>query len=461
MVAEESKKTESEKERTERLYKTAVAYSRFYGGKVQVVPKVPITSLMDFAIWYTPGIAGVSKETAKDKDKSFELTGRWNTIAIMSDGTRVLGLGNIGPEGAMPVMEGKSLLFKYLGGVDAVPIVLNTKDRDEFLRVAKILEPSFGGINLEDIESPKCFYLLENIRKELSITVWHDDQQGTAGATLAGLINALKLTGRKPSDCKVVLFGAGASNIATTRVLELYGIPLKHMILVDTKGTLHPDRTDMDSMMINHPWKYNLALKSNEERIEGTVEKALKGADVLIAASTPGPGVIKKEWIKVMNKNPIVFSLANPVPEIYPEEAKEGGAKIVATGRSDFPNQVNNSLVFPGVFRGALDARAKTVTDDMVVTAADALAKYAEEKGINENYIIPTMEDWEVYPRVAAATAMKAVSMNVARVKRSYDDYYKTAEGIIKNTRITIERMMKEGDIKPFPSLSSEEKYAW
>ncbi len=437
--------------RTEELYQRALKYSKYYEGKIQVTPRVPITGLQDFSFWYTPGVAAVSRQLAKNKDDSFEYTSRWNTIAIMSDGTRVLGLGDIGPEGAMPVMEGKALIFKYLGGVDAIPLVLNTKNREEFLKVAKFLEPSFGGINLEDIASPKCFYLLENIREQLNITVWHDDQQGTAGATLAGLINAFKLTGKSPKESRVIIFGSGASNIATIRVLEVYGVPAKNMIVIDSKGILHADREDMDSLMLKNPWKYEVALKTNSEMITGPIEEAFKGADVLVAASKPGPGTIKKEWIAQMNNDAIVFSLANPVPEIYPEDAKRAGAKIVATGRSDFPNQVNNSLVFPGVFRGALDARARTVTDEMVVTAAETLAAHAEEKGIHEEYIIPTMEEWVVYPKVAAATASKAVSMGVARIKRSHDEFFEIANTIIKSTRTMIERLMKHGDIKPFP----------
>ncbi len=437
--------------RTKELYQRALQYSRYYEGKIQVVPKVPITGLQDFSFWYTPGVAAVSRHISEKVDESFEYTSRWNTIAIMSDGTRVLGLGDIGPEGAMPVMEGKALIFKYLGGVDAIPLVLNTKDQEEFLRVAKILEPSFGGINLEDISSPKCFYLLEKVREALDITVWHDDQQGTAGATLAGLINAFKLTGRKPSESKVIIFGAGASNIATIRILKLYGVPEKNMIVIDSKGILHAEREDVDSLMIKNPWKYEVALRTNGERISGPIEEAFKSADVLIAASKPGPGTIKREWIARMNDEAIVFTLANPIPEIYPEEAKKAGAKIIATGRSDFPNQVNNSLVFPGVFRGALDARARTVTDAMVVTAAETLAAHAEENGIHEEYIIPTMEEWSVYPKVAAATATKAVSMGVARIKRSHEEFFEIANTIIRNAREMIERLMKHGDIKPFP----------
>ncbi|MCQ4336418.1 MAG: NADP-dependent malic enzyme, partial [Sulfolobales archaeon] len=347
----------------------ALEISQKYHGKIQVLPKVPIKGIDDFAALYTPGVAAVSKAIASNKDLSFELTYRWNVIAVVTDGTRVLGLGDIGPEAAMPVMEGKALLFKYLGGVDAVPLPIRTKDPDKIVETVKYLEPAFGGINLEDIESPKCFYVLEKLREIMEIPVWHDDQQGTAGATLAGLITALELTGRNPRDTRVLLFGAGAANIATARILNKFGIPYDNMVVTDSRGPLYRGRTDEEEMKVENPWKYELLKKTNKDNVSST-EKAFDGMDVVIAASKPGPGVIKPEWIKRMNKDPIVFALANPVPEIWPDEAKKAGAKIVATGRSDLPNQVNNSLIFPAVFRGALDVRAKTITDEMVIAAA-------------------------------------------------------------------------------------------
>jgi len=442
-----------QKERTEELYKLAVEYSKFYGGKIMMVPKVPVRTLDDFSIWYTPGVAAVSKAIAKDPSLSFELTSRWNTIAIVTDGTRVLGLGNVGPEAAMPVMEGKALIFKYLGGVNAVPITIGVRDQQEFFNIVKALEPAFGGFNLEDIESPKCFFLLDNLRKTLKVPVWHDDQQGTAGATLAGLFNALKLTGRKPRDAKVVFFGAGASNIATARVLITAGFDPGNLILIDTKGILHPEREDMDELMLHNPWKYEFAMKTNKDRVKGGLKEALKGADVLVAASKPGPGTFPKEYIKEMNKDPIVFVLANPVPEIWPWEAKEMGAKIVATGRSDFPNQVNNSLVFPAVFRGALDARATTITDEMMVAASAELAKFAEEKGISEDYIIPTMEEWEVYPRVAATVAQKAVEQGLARRKMSWQEFHDKARQIIEESRLVLSTLVKNGLIQMPPKI--------
>jgi len=416
------------------LDKKAIEISSRYKGKIQMLPKVPIKSLDDFSILYTPGVAAVSKEIAKNKDLSFHYTYRWNAVAIVTDGTRVLGLGDIGPEAAMPVMEGKALLFKYLGGIDAIPLPINTKDPDKIIETVKILEPAFGGVNLEDIESPKCFYILDKLRQILEIPVWHDDQQGTAGATLAGLITSLELTGKDPKNVKIVLYGAGAANIATARLLYKYGIPYGNMVVVDSHGPLYKGRQDEDEMKLTNPWKYELLEKTNKEEAK-TVEEAFKNADVVIAASKPGPGVIKPEWIRLMNKDPIVFALANPVPEIWPDDAKKAGAKIVATGRSDLPNQINNSLVFPAVFRGALDVRAKTISDEMVIEAARELAAFAREKGLNENYIIPKMTEWEVYPRVAAAVGMKAIQQGLARVSLSYEELYSSAKAMLDNVR--------------------------
>jgi malate dehydrogenase (oxaloacetate-decarboxylating) len=437
-------------DKTKSWYKVSIEVARLYGGKISVIPKVPVTSLQDFSIYYTPGVAGVSLEIAKDPDKSFDLTWRWNSVVVLTDGTRVLGLGKVGPEAAMPVMEGKALIYKYLGGVDAMPMPIRVKTQEEFVQVAKAIEPSFGGINLEDIESPKCFYLLDTLRRDLAIPVWHDDQQGTAGASLAGLYNALKLTNRRIEDTTIVLYGAGASNIATARLLIAAGARPGNIILVDSKGPLHAERSDMDHLMLSHPWKYDLALKTNSRRAK-TMEEAISGADVLIAASTPGPGVVKKEWVRAMNKDSIVFLLANPVPEMWPWEAKEAGARIVATGRSDFPNQVNNSLIFPAVFRGALDVRAKTITDEMIVAVSQELARYAEEKGINEDYIIPSMTEWEIYPRAAAAVAVKAVELGVARRGTTRNEEYERAKRIIDSSRDSLNQLMKIGLIKQIP----------
>ncbi|MEM1954292.1 MAG: NADP-dependent malic enzyme [Nitrososphaerota archaeon] len=439
-------------ESAEDYYELAVQLSRFYGGKIETVPKVPVRSLRDFAIWYTPGVAAVSRAIARDKDESFSLTNRWNTIAVITNGSRVLGLGDIGPEASLPVMEGKALIFKYLGGVDAIPLPIRASTPERFVEIAEALEPAFGGFNLEDISSPECFYILEELSRRLEVPVWHDDQLGTAASTLAALINALKVTGRSVRGTKVVLLGAGAANIATAIMLEKYGFDPGDMILIDTKGVLHPEREDMDSLMLRHRWKYELAIRTNRSRVKGGLEEALVDADVLIAASRPGPGVIKPEHVKLMARDPIVFALANPVPEIWPWEAKQAGAAVVATGRSDFPNQVNNSLVFPAVFRGALDVRSKGITYESAIAAAVELAKFAEERGLSPDYIIPTMEEWEVYPRVAAAVADWLSRNGLARKPTTYEDEVERAKNIIGRARRVLEEMVRTELVRPIPT---------
>jgi malate dehydrogenase (oxaloacetate-decarboxylating) len=427
----------------------ATPMHKFYEGKVQVMAKCAITSPKDFAIWYTPGVAVPCKEIQANPDKSFELTNRWNYVAVVSDGTRVLGLGDIGPEAAMPVMEGKALLFKYLGGVDAFPICLKTKDPEEIIRTCELIEPSFGGINLEDIEKPKCFHVLEKTRERLHIPVWHDDQQGTATVILAGLINSFKIVGKKPKESLVTLIGAGSANIRTAYVLIRWGMNPGNIIMVDTKGTIYPGRTDITKE--ENPWKYDLAQKTNAEGRVGDIAEAFKGVDAVVAASKPGPGTIKKEWIATMADDSIIFACANPIPEIWPWEAKEVGACIVATGRSDFPNQVNNSLGFPAIFRGVLDVKAKTVTDDMCIAAAQELAKFAEERGMHQEDILPRMEEWEVYPREAVACALKSIEQGVARIKPSKQELYERAAAIIRNARESVKVLMKQGLIRQPP----------
>ena len=428
------------------------AMHRFYEGKMQVIPKCAIRSVDDFAIWYTPGVAAACREIQSNPDKSFELTNRWNYVAVVTDGTRVLGLGDIGPEAAMPVMEGKALLFKYLGGVDAFPICLRTKDPDEIVRVCKALEPTFGGINLEDIEKPKCFAVLEKARAEMQVPVWHDDQQGTATVILAGLMNAFKLVGKKPKESLITLVGSGAANIRTAYVLMKWGVKPGNIILADTKGVIHRGRPDISQT--EDPWKYDVTQKTNSENRTGDVAEAFRGVDAVVAASKPGPGTIKKEWIQTMANDSIVFACANPIPEIWPWEAEEAGARIVATGRSDFPNQVNNSLGFPAIFRGVLDVKAKTVTDDMCIAAAQELANYAEERGMDEKNLLPRMDEWEVFPREAVACALKSIEQGVARVKPSRQELYERASAIIKNARKSTELLMKHGLIKQVPSES-------
>ena len=373
----------------------------FYRGKMQTVPRAVIRDYNDFAIWYTPGVAAPCKAIQADKDKAYELTSKWNTVAIVSDGTRVLGLGNIGPEAAMPVMEGKAMLFKYLGGVDAVAVCLDTKDPEEIIRTVKIIQPSFGGINLEDIENPKCFHILDTLRKECRIPVWHDDQQGTAAVTLAGIINALKVVGKDMKKVKVTMIGVGAANVAIIRLMLAAGFKQENMIIVDSKATLHSGRKDLEEKQTENPYKWDLAKRTNPDKVEGGIAEALVGCDVVISLSTPDPDTIKPAWLKKMNKNGIGFFCANPLPEIWPWDAKEAGLRVVATGRSDFPNQVNNSIGFPAIFRGTLDVKARTITDEMCIAAAYELAKFAEEQGLNDEHIVPTMADTEVFVREA------------------------------------------------------------
>lgn len=425
------------KELVEEAQRPALEALRLHGlyrGKVEILPKCPIRGLDDFSIWYTPGVAEVCKEIARHKEKVFEYTNRANTVAIVSDGTRVLGLGNIGPEAALPVMEGKAIIFKYLGGVDAFPVVLDTKDEDEIVKVCKYIAPSFGGINLEDIEKPKCFSILERLKKELDIPVWHDDQQGTATVTLAALINALKIVGKNKDEVRIAMVGAGAANTATFRLLTMYGIPAGNIIVVDSSGILNRERADL--MGDEEKWK--ICTLSNSENRKGGIKEALEGADVCIALSRPGPGVIKKEWVKAMSRDAIVFACANPVPEIWPWEAKEGGARIVATGRSDFPNQVNNSLCFPGLFRGVFDVQSRAITDEMCIASARAIAEFAEKKGIREDYIIPTMDEIDVFVEVAVAAGMKAIEQGIARKVVRLEEL---RDGVVKRINESRERV--------------------
>lgn len=439
-------------EKAKRPSKLALAYHPFYEGKIQIMPKCAIRSPADFAIWYTPGVAASCRKIKENSEEVWTQTNRSNYVAVVSDGTRVLGLGDIGPQASLPVMEGKALLFKYLGGVDAFPICLDTKDPDEIIRTVKILEPTFGGVNLEDLSKPKCFYVLDEARKQLNIPVWHDDQQGTATVILAGLLNALKLVGKKPSEALITLVGVGSANTRTAYVLFRAGFKSGNLILVDTKGILHGGRFDLEKEKQENPWKYELAQKTNTEDRTGDMEAALKDVDAVVAASKPGPGTIKKEWISQMATDSIVFACANPIPEIWPWEAKEAGARIVGTGRSDFPNQINNSLGFPAIFRGVLDVKATTVTDDMCVAAAKELATFAEERGINENNIVPHMEEWEVFPREAVACALQSMREGVARIKPTRQELWDRAVAIIKNARESTYLLMKQELIKPPPS---------
>jgi malate dehydrogenase (oxaloacetate-decarboxylating) len=427
-----------------------------YKGKVAITAKCPIRDLDDFAIWYTPGVAAACRAIVNEPSLSFEYTNRANVVAIVSDATRVLGLGDIGAEAGMPVMEGKALLFKYLGGVDAVPLCINTRDPDEIIRFVQLIQPSFGGINLEDISQPKCFGILDSLRADpqMQIPVWHDDQQGTATVLLAGLTNALKLVDKDIAQVRLALIGFGAANVATLRLLQASGADLGSVVAVDSSGILHKDRHDVEEHQNAFPHKWRICLESNAENRRGGIAEAMRGADVCIAFSKPGPGTIKPEWVKGMARDAIVFPCANPVPEIWPWEAKEAGARIVGTGRSDFANQLNNSLGFPGIFRGTLDVRASTITDEMCLAAAQELARCAEDKGLREDYIVPSMDEWEVLPREAAAVAMKAQEQGVARLTATREELLAQASTTIRAARDQVQMLMEKGLIPPVPEAS-------
>lgn len=424
-----------------------------YRGKVQTAPKCVVRGLDDFAIWYTPGVAEPCRAISENEDLAYEYTNKANTVAIISDGTRVLGLGNIGPMAGLPVMEGKALLFKYLGGVDAVPICLGTKDPYRIILAAKWLQPSFGGVNLEDIEQPKCFRVLDMLRTdpEVNIPIWHDDQQGTATVILAGLINALKLVGKEMEDIQVALVGVGAANVATLRLLLASGVAFGNVIACDSSGILHQDREDIEARKTEFVDKWRICQQSNAEDRRGDLPDALRGADVCIAASKPGPGTIKPEWVKDMADDAILFACANPIPEIWPWEAREAGARIVGTGRSDFANQINNSLGFPAIFRGVLDVRATTITDQMAIAAADALASFQRERTFDEEHLLPSMSDWEVFPREAAAVGVRAQEQDVAKLELSYDELLNRARQTIQQAQDMTRFLMEKEIIPPVP----------
>jgi malate dehydrogenase (oxaloacetate-decarboxylating) len=384
-------------------------------GKMQTLPKCPVRGFEDFAIWYTPGVAEASRAVAADPEAAWVHTNRANTIAIVTDGTRVLGLGDIGPTAALPVMEGKALLFKYLGGVDAVPVCLATRDADTLIRTVTLLAPTFGAINLEDIAQPRCFRVLDALRPALDIPVWHDDQQGSATALLAGLLNAARVVGKDLGRLRIAMVGMGAANVAGYRLLTASGVDPRAIVACDRAGTLHRKRDDIERRQDEFPDKWRVCRESNGDQVVGGIREALRGADVCIAFAASGPGVIDPAWVRGMARDAIVFACANPTPEIWPWDAKDAGARIVATGRSDFPNQLNNSLVFPGLFRGALDVRARTITDGMAGAVARALARFAEARGIGEDDILPRMDEWDVHVEVAVAAAMAAQAEGLAR----------------------------------------------
>jgi malate dehydrogenase (oxaloacetate-decarboxylating) len=423
----------------------------FYRGKVQIMPKCRVRDLRDFAVWYTPGVAAPCKAIQSEPELVYSHTNRANTIAVISDGTRVLGLGNIGPEAGLPVMEGKALLFKYLGGVDAVPLCLRAEDPETIIRTVEVLEPSFGGINLEDIAQPKCFQILDTLRERLTIPVWHDDQQGTATVILAGLLNALKLVDKGLSSLKLAMIGMGAANVASYRLLKASGIDPAGVIACDSKGILHGGRDDIEKQQTRFADKWRVCNETNGEQLTGGIAKAVRGADVCIAFSSPDPSLIRPEWVRQMAKDGIVFACANPTPEIWPWDAKDAGARIVATGRGDFANQVNNSLGFPGIFRGVLDVRARTITDQMAIAAAQELAAFAEQRGMHEDDLIPRMDEWDVFPRIAVATAMKAQEQGIARLHKTNEALFHEATAIMSQAREATYALMRERFIPPAP----------
>jgi len=381
-------------------------------GKLSVEPKAHIQSARDLSLLYTPGVGEPCKEIHRDPELVWEYTFKGNMVAVMTDGSAVLGLGNIGAEAGLPVMEGKCVLFKDFGGVDAYPVCLGTQDPAEFIRTAELLSPGLGGINLEDISAPRCFYIEDELRRRLPIPVFHDDQHGTAIVTLAAMINALRVTGQKKEEIRVVMNGAGSAGIACTRIILDWGV--ENIVVCDSKGILSTGRTDLNA------FKTEMARLTNPENRSGTLKDAVHGADVFIGVSAPG--VLTADMVRSMNKEPIIFAMANPVPEIYPDEAEKAGARIVATGRSDFPNQINNVLAFPGIFRGALDVRATAINEEMKIAAAQAIADMVLEEERKLGTIIPSPLNRAVGRNVALATALAAERSGVARLHPSRDE---------------------------------------
>lgn len=390
------------------LREEALHIHRVNQGKLESKAKIPVRNAHDLSLAYSPGVAEPCKDIYDDKNKVYDYTMKGNMVAVVSDGTAVLGLGNIGPEAALPVMEGKAVLFKSFAGVDAFPICLNTTDVEQIINTVKLLEPTFGGINLEDIAAPNCFVIEERLKKETNIPIFHDDQHGTAIVTVAGLVNALKLVGKSMSNIRVVANGAGAAGIAIIKLLYTYGV--RDIIMCDTKGAIFENRlTGMNEV------KAAVAKYTNRDQKEGALADVIKGADVFIGVSVEG--ALTKDMVLSMNEKPIIFAMANPVPEIMPEDAKEAGALVIGTGRSDYPNQVNNVLAFPGIFRGALDVRATHINEKMKVAAVEAIASLIKEDELKPEYVIPAPFDPRVAPAVASAVAKAAMETGVARIK--------------------------------------------
>jgi malate dehydrogenase (oxaloacetate-decarboxylating) len=452
--------TEDQKARAKTLFlkNLSLEAHRFYGGKIQTIPKCGLYGLSWFNVWYTPGVSAVSTTIRDNNDSSFALSNRGNLVAVVSDSTRVLGDGDCTPPGGLGVMEGKAMLMKYLGGVDAVPLCIDSRgtdgknDPNKIIDFVKMAQHSFGAVNLEDISQPNCFKVLDELREYCDIPVWHDDAQGTACVTLAGLLNALHLAEKSLNNAKIVLLGAGASNTTIARLILADGGNPAKMIMFDTKGSLHKGRDDIKNDARNYR-KWELCEKTNPQQV-ATIEEAIKNADALIALSSPGPDTVKRQWIRSMADKAIVFVCANPVPEIWPYAAKEEGAFIVATGRGDFPNQVNNSVCFPGILKGALLVRARKITDGMAIRCAHSIAEFSQKRGIAPDNIIANMDETEVFAVEAADTAQQAIKEGVARLQLSWDDVYRKAKEGIAAARALVEDMKKNGYIaEPPPEL--------
>jgi malate dehydrogenase (oxaloacetate-decarboxylating) len=447
------------------LQRLSLSAHRFYGGKMQTVPKVGAFGFNWFNVWYTPGVSAVSRAIRDDYAASFELSNRGNLVAIVSDSTRVLGDGNCSPAGGLGVMEGKAFLMKYLGGVDAIALCMdsrNTKgenDPEAIIEFVKRLQPSFGAVNLEDISQPNCYRVLDQLREACEIPVWHDDAQGTGCVTLAGLINALKVAGKDITKARMVFCGAGAANTTIARLIMQAGADPANFVLFDHRGSLGTHRADIQAdPRFYRMWE--LCEQTNPAGIRD-MATAMTGADVLIALSQSGPDVIKAEWVRKMGKKAIVFACANPVPEIYPHTAKEAGAYIVATGRGDFPNQVNNSVCFPGLLKGALLVRATKITDAMAIAAARSLAAFAEKQGIHPEYIIPTMEEADVFPQEAADVAMQAIADGVARAPATREQVFERARADIVASRGLLDELIAGKHIATPPQALLDEALAW
>ncbi|MCF7920234.1 MAG: NADP-dependent malic enzyme [Candidatus Cloacimonetes bacterium] len=459
--------TQEQKAKAKTLFlkQLSILAHKYYRGKIQTVPKVPVPGFNWFNVWYTPGVSMVSTTIRDDNLTSFELSNRGNLVAVVSDSTRVLGDGDCTPPGGLGVMEGKAYLMKYLGGVDAVALCIDStdkngrKDPDKIIDFVKMAAPSFGAVNLEDISQPNCYKVLDTLREDCIIPVWHDDAQGTASVTLAGLLNALKLAEKKIANVRIVMIGAGASNTTIARFILKAGADPANITMFDSRGSLHSDREDIKSRPEFYR-KWDLCQKTNPHKF-GSITEAIKGADVLIALSKPGPDTVKPEWIKSMADKAIVFVCANPVPEIYPYAAKEAGAFIVATGRGDFPNQVNNSIGFPGILKGTLLARASKITDNMAIAAANSLAAYAEKRGFSPDDIIPKMDEPDIFCFEAADVAMQAIKDGVARLKPSWDEVFRKAKEDIDYSRNLTDSLVKNNFITGVPQEMLQNALEW